>query len=588
MRCPLAAALLAMIPVILPATERPPNFLVIQCDDLGWDDLGLHHPLVATPRIDALGRESLRFTQFTVNPVCAPSRATFLTGRHFLRTGVSHVHGGKDFLHPDERTLADHLRAAGYATGLWGKWHSGMAEGYFPWQRGFDEAYAADLYRHRTTRGQFNGTPVEHAGWADAVIADQAINFITRHRDRPWLAYLPTLTPHSPFDAPDEFIAPYRAHGDLSPALATLWGMVSHLDHQIGRVLDALDRLGLANNTVVLFFSDNGPAHEGSRLSDEDRRVRKVAGLRGWKGDLYENGVRSPLFIRWPGRLDPRVIDTPLDHVDLTPTLLDLAGAAPVPDALPLDGRSFLPLLTRHAVAPGATPPYHIFNYAHRGWLRSGPPYSLDGIPGEYRPVPADERATLSLAAQSLSVREGSLKLVLNPDYPDHDAPAPRVALYDLATDPGETTDVAEVRPADRDRLLAALTAWWGDVRREPHAFTPPTFTLVGPTPRLPANAPTTLHGAVFNTVVGLKGFARPGDAAHYRVRAPVAGRYRAALIWNPAPPAGANWLLDGQPADQAEITLAPEPRDLVLTLVTPAPDLPAATLRRIDFTKIN
>ncbi|MCC5840128.1 MAG: sulfatase-like hydrolase/transferase [Opitutales bacterium] len=517
----------------------PPNIVLIQCDDLGWDDLGLHgNPLVDTPRLDALGRSSARFTDFTVNPVCAPSRATLLTGRHFLRTGVSHVHGGKDFLHLNERTLAEHFRAAGYATGMWGKWHSGVTEGYLPWQRGFDEAYMMRLYRHRATFGQLNGEDVEHDGWADTVMADYAIAFIRRHRDQPFFAYLPTMTPHSPHDAPEHWVDHYLEKG-LSPELSRLWGMVSHLDEQIGRILDELEALGLSENTIVIFKSDNGPAIDGSTLSDEDRSLRKVSNLRGWKGDLYESGVRSPLFIRWPGKIAPREIERPTDLAELAPTLLDLAGITPVPGTPPMDGRSFRSLL-QSVDKPDAR---LFFNYAHRGWLTSGPPYSLNGLPGEYRPLSRAERAALPFEEQSLSVRQGTHKLILNPNFRPEGAP-PEIVLIDLATDPGETTDIGDLHPDIRDYLLAAMRAWWDQVREETHAFTAPTFHLRSGANTLPARAPSAVEGAVFNMVTSLRGWQQPGDRARYQLHAPSPGHATLTLRWRNDPPPGNRWIL--------------------------------------------
>ena len=520
--------------------ELQPNFILIQCDDLGWDDLGLHgNEWVETPNLDSLGRESTRFSAFTVNPTCAPSRATLLTGRHFLRTGVSHVHGGKDFLHLDERTLADNLRAAGYATGMWGKWHSGYTEGYYPWQRGFDEAYMAQLYRHRATRGLFNGTEVEHERWADEVMADYAIDFIRRHREQPFFAYFSTMTPHSRHDAPERWVAHYREKG-LSDALSKLWGMVSFLDEQVARILGEIDALGLEERTVVVFKSDNGPAIDGAFLSDADRRLRKVTGLRGWKGDLYENGVRSPLFIRWAGRIEPREIDTPLDLADLAPTLLDLAGVEPVSEALPMDGRSFRRLLEE----PGRDKrPALIFNYAHRGWLTTGPPYSLDGLPGEYRPLSPDERRTLPFAGQSISVREGSYKLMLNPDYFENGEEG-RMMLVDLATDPLETTDLSDCKPEIRDRLLGALKDWWMEIRREPHSFAAPVFQLTLGENTIPARAPAALDGAVCNTVTELMGWHKPGDRARYSLFGDAPGRAEITLRWRGDMPAGVTWRL--------------------------------------------
>ena len=155
-----------------------PNIILIQADDLGWDDLAVHgNQFVDTPALDKLAAEGIQFKQFYVNSVCAPTRASLLTGRHFLRTGVSHVHGGKDFVNLNETLLSETLKINGYRTGMWGKWHSGKTNGYFPWQRGFDEAYMAQLYKHENSEGLLNGKTVQHQKWASEVITDYAIDF---------------------------------------------------------------------------------------------------------------------------------------------------------------------------------------------------------------------------------------------------------------------------------------------------------------------------------------------------------------------------------------------------------------------------
>ena len=204
--------------------ERP-NFLLLLADDMGWDDLSLHgNTFIETPNLDRFAKESVQFSRYYVNPVCAPTRASLLTGRHFLRTGVSHVHGGKDFLALDEITAADVLKDNGYRTGMWGKWHSGKTEGYFPWQRGFEEAYMAGLYQHRNNQGLLNGEPIEHKGWTTDVLVDYAIDFMQRHQNEPFFAYVPFLSCHAPLDARHERIDDYMQKG-ISRSLAMVYAM---------------------------------------------------------------------------------------------------------------------------------------------------------------------------------------------------------------------------------------------------------------------------------------------------------------------------------------------------------------------------
>jgi arylsulfatase A-like enzyme len=236
-----------------------PNVLLILTDDQGWDDFGCSgNEYLKTPRLDRLAEESVTFSNYYVTPVCAPTRAALLTGRHYLRTGVSHVHGGKDFIHPDEVLLPEMFQKAGYVTGMWGKWHSGKTSGYFPWERGFDEAYMATLYIHKDNPGLFNGVPRKHEGWTVETLTDYAIDFIKRNKDKHWFAYVPYLTVHSPLDAPEELIDKYRQQG-LGLDLSKVYAMLEQLDGNIARLLDCIDNLDSDHETLILFFCDNGP-----------------------------------------------------------------------------------------------------------------------------------------------------------------------------------------------------------------------------------------------------------------------------------------------------------------------------------------
>lgn len=488
----------------------PPNILLIQCDDLGSDDLGMDGP--HTPHLLQLREESFSAADFSVQPVCSPSRAALMTGRHPLRVGVSHVHGGKDFLHLEETTLADRFQQAGYATGMWGKWHLGHTEGYFPWQRGFDEAYMANLYRHRKTKGRLNGVAEESDQWADEKMVDLALDFIRRHRDQPWFAYLPTLTPHTPHDAPESWVR-FHVERGCPPGLAVNRAMISFLDEQIGLLLQALNEEGLDENTVVVFLSDHGPAIAANELDDNDRRLRNRSGRRGWKGDLFENGVQSPLMIRYPAHIRPRTCSEPLQLLDLPPTLLDLCG-------IPFDGIEGCSLVTCLLDdAPARTG--DIFTYAHRGWLTTGPAYSLTGIPGEYDPAPPGR-----FEEQSLSLRRGMIKLILNPVFESKG----EVVLYDLSVDPMEQQDLSHERPDLCREMLEDLRAWWEGILREPHAFQPPVLTLTPGENRFPSNLPCHVEGGARNGVTGVDGWENPGSAVRYRLCIPCSGRLKVSL----------------------------------------------------------
>ena len=505
-----------------------PNFIVLLLDDLGWDDLSCHgNPHLRTPNIDALAADSVQFSQFAVNPVCAPTRATFLTGRHFLRTGVSHVHGGKDFIHPDETLLSEPFQRAGYATGMWGKWHSGHSDGYYPWQRGFDEAYMARLYRHERSTGLLNGEPVEHEAAADRVIVDYAIDFTRRNRGRPFFAYLPFLTPHTPLAADPETAARIRGRG-ISENLATLYAMIERADEQIGRLLRELEILDLARNTVVLFFSDNGPAVSNGILSDSDRRRRYLSGLKGHKGNLWENGIKSPLFVRWPGRYSPAAVERFCDAADLFPTLLDIAGIIPSPDGAKLDGRSIKLYLEGET---GSLPPKTSFNYANPGWPPTDKPWTPEGVHDEYRPLTPKQVREMQRRSQILSVRRGNYKLLQNPGEDNEGAELCNgYALFDLSKDPRERENLFHEKPELAAELVCDLEKWFEGIKAEKHAFHMPIFRIGNGESRILAKGPKRVSAGLECTFNRIRNW-RQGDFAEYHIDVRQAGRYRVTLL---------------------------------------------------------
>lgn len=555
------------------ATDMPPPpayVIIIQADDLGIDDLAHRgNPYAYTPHLDALAENSLQALDFTVNAVCAPSRATLLTGRHFLRTGVHHVNGGKEFLHLDERTMGDAFRADGWATGMWGKWHLGEAPEYLPWERGFDEAYAARLYRHSPSEGQFNGAPVAPGGWSDGVLVDYAIDFLERHPDGPALLYLPSMTPHTPLKAPQHWIQFHEARG-LDGDLAVLYAMVSYLDEQVGRLLDYLEATGKLDNTLLIFTSDNGPAINRAQLTDAQRSIRKSSARRGWKGDLWENGVRAPFLMHWPDRLKPGLTSRPLDQVDLLPSLLEWCQVDWPQDYPRMDGNSWGP--DPSVLLEASDPPGLTFNYVHPGWITNERAWTPAGIPGEYRPIDAAEREALGLRNMPVSVREGRFKLLYNPFPPEANQPGQHL-LIDLFEDPGETTDVSAEHPEVTQRLTDALEAWIAGVKADPHAFTYSRHRLAPDRPtEIPAHQLAALSGGLQNSVRGLHNWKRAGDRAVYRIFVPEAQEGRWTLDWQDAPPDSWEWTLrlNGQPAVPNKLlTLPPGEHRLELQLLS-------------------
>ena len=510
------------------STPAPPNFLLIQLDDLGWDDLGLHgNAYLHTPHLDQLGGESVRFDRFYVHAVCAPTRASLLTGRHFLRTGVSHVHGGKDYLHRSEHTLAEALATGGYATGMWGKWHSGNGPGYDPWDRGFQEAYKALLYQHRDPEGSLNGQAVAHPGrWSAGVITDYALDFIARHRDTSFLAYCAYLSPHAPLDAPDSLIGLYTAQG-LSPQLATLYAMIDQVDQEIGRLLQGLEAMGLAERTVVLFLSDNGPAVLNDRLTDADRATRYHTGLRGHKGNLWENGVKSPLFLRWAGTLPPQEVSALADVTDLMPTLLDLAGVALPAGYLPLDGRSLRPLLAGDSAPAGK----YTFDYVHPAWPPTDRPWTPEGLPGEYRPISPAERAQMAYTEQILSARDARFKLMLHAaTYPNTPPLIRDRVLIDMQADPQESRNVIEAHPAVAGSLEKQLETWFQTIKAVPYAFGSPSFLIREPETGLPAKGAFQMTDGLRKTFAWVDRWETPGAGLGWALDVAAPGAYALTL----------------------------------------------------------
>jgi len=395
------------------AAERP-NVVVILTDDQGWGDLSLHgNTNLSTPNIDALARAGARFDRFFVCPVCAPTRAEYLTGRYHPRCGVRGVSTGQERLNADEKTIANAFKAAGYATGAFGKWHNGMQAPYHPLSRGFDEYYgfASGHWGHYFNPVlEHNGEIVRGNGYIIDDLTDHAISFIEQHRNTPFFCYLPLNTPHSPFQVPDKFYAKFKdasikmkhrdpAREDLSKTRAAL-AMVENIDWNVGRLLKKLDDLKLSASTIVVFFCDNGP--NSYRWND---------GMKGRKGSTDEGGVRSPLFIRWPGKVRPRLHTPIAGAIDLMPTLTSLAGVPLPAGHKPLDGRSFKPALLGN-------------------------------------PAPAAPRMLFSAQRGKVSVRTQRRRL---------DAAG---NLFDMQKDPGQTAHVNKLQPAIRKRLQSAVAAF--------------------------------------------------------------------------------------------------------------------------------
>ena len=332
-----------------PHFEDRPNVVVFLSDDQGYGDFSYTgNRDLATPNIDGLARDGAFVEQFFVCPVCSPTRAEFLTGRYHPRGGVFSTGAGGERLDLDESTIAQAFQAAGYATAAFGKWHNGMQAPYHPNSRGFDEYYgfcSGHWGNYFDPILDHNGQIVRGKGFIIDDFTDHAIEFIENHQTKPFFIYLPFNTPHSPMQVPDQYWDKFKEKqltqmpssanskkGKGTDHARAALAMCENIDYNVGRVLGKLDELKLADNTIVLYFCDNGP--NGPRYN---------AGLKGRKGSTDEGGVRSPLFVRWPGVIPAgNQVNLVTGAIDLWPTLTSLCGI-PLHDQPdhPLDGISF-------------------------------------------------------------------------------------------------------------------------------------------------------------------------------------------------------------------------------------------------------
>lgn len=434
---PAMLLLVARLPAIaLVAAEVPrrPNVVVIITDDQGYGDFSLHgNPHLKTPNLDKLGQSGVRFERFYVNSFCSPTRAALLTGRYPLRCGVWGVTHNKEAMRPEEVTLAEALRAGGYRTACIGKWHNGEQFPYTPPGQGFDEFFG---FHNGHINNYFDTELIRGAsaaltrGYISDVLTDEAIRFIRANRSAPWFCYLAYNAPHSPYQVPDRYFDKFKAK-QLDDDVAAFYGMCENIDDNVGRVLSALEQLGLARDTIVVFLTDNGGT-AGVKLYN--------AGMRGGKTSVHEGGCRVPLFIRWPARLpEPRVVGKIASHIDLYPTLLDLCGV-PRPAGPPLDGISLRPLLEGRDAA-----------WPDRVLFTQNPISETNRYPGAVR------------TQQYRLVRE-----IRGPGGGSRakakDASASAWQLYDMEADPGETRNLAQQQPGEVARLSKLYEAWYDDI----------------------------------------------------------------------------------------------------------------------------
>jgi arylsulfatase A-like enzyme len=482
----IASASVAAAPATAQSTRTasPPNVVVILTDDQGWGDLSINgNANLDTGHLDSLARDGARFERFYVQPVCSPTRAEFLTGRYHVRGGVHDTSRGGERLDADERTIAQVFKSGGYATGAFGKWHNGTQGPYHPNARGFDEFYgftSGHWGDYFSPPLDHNGRIVQGNGFMADDFAQRAMKFVEQNKDRPFFVYLPFNTPHTPAQVPDAF---YKKFADpknpkLDAKTRAVYAMCENIDWNVGRVLGQIQQLNLSERTIVAHFHDNGP--NGARWN---------GGMKGIKGSTDEGGVRSPLHVRWPGRIKPGTRVEPVaGAIDLLPTLADLAGVK-IAGGKPLDGVSLKPLL-------------------------------LDGAAAKDWPA----RVIYNCWNGKVSARTDTHRL---------DAAG---RLYDMRTDPGQTRDVAGEQPEVAQQMRSGVAGWKKNVLSELGRDDRPFPVGAGPlaATQLPARDGVP-HGHIQRSGSApncsfFRNWVRPQDTITWDVDVVAAGRYEASI----------------------------------------------------------
>jgi len=403
----LLALTAAMTACTGPTKNSGQNIVIILADDMGWGDVNANgNELINTPVLDRLKSESLSFDRFYVCPISAPTRAEMLTGRYFLRTGVSSVTRGYENMRTEEVTIAEVLKDNGYKTGCFGKWHNGRYWLQHPNRQGFDEYVGFPVGHLGYYFDAFflhNDEEKKSEGYTSDYFTTQALDFIERNKDNKFFCYVPYNVPHSPFQVPEEYFDKYISTG-LDSTLSSVYGMVENMDFNIGRILQKLKDMDLEDNTIVIFFSDNGPNTE-----------RYNGGMKGRKGSVDEGGVRVPFYIRWPGRINPGSVSQLAQDIDIMPTLLEMCRLKYDP-IHPFDG------IGLWDVIKGKKQPFDRLIFSRQG--------------------------NQNLANCNSSVRNDRYRLVLT---------RKDTLLYDMIDDPGQKKDISGSEDETTLSLLAEL-----------------------------------------------------------------------------------------------------------------------------------
>ena len=411
------------------AAERP-NVILVITDDQGYGDVGAHgNEMINTPNLDTLYKQSLRLTNYHVDPTCSPTRSALMTGRYSSRTGVWHTIMGRSIMAADEVTIAEVFADAGYRCGMTGKWHLGDCYPFRPQEQGFHETlhhggggigqtpdyWGNDYFDDHYTDGK---KWIPHEGYCTDRFFDWGIDFAARNKDKPFFLYIATNVPHGPFNVAQKYSDAYEAKG-VPGTMAKFYGMIENFDENMGRLMAKLDELEIADNTILMFTTDNGTAAGITRGGGKWQGFN--AGMRGQKGSEYDGGHRVPMFIRWPGKIEADVdVEKITAHIDMLPTLAELCDVE-LPEGLDIDGMSLRPLLEKNTKVqwPARTITVH------------------------------SQRIESPEKWRKCSVMTDRWRLINGKE------------LYDINADPGQSQNIADDHPDVVKELTAEYEAWW-------------------------------------------------------------------------------------------------------------------------------
>ena len=463
-----------LVPLLLLSCQKkevptPPNVILIITDDQGYGDLGINNnPNIKTPAIDAFARQSIRFNNFHVSPVCAPTRSSLMTGRYSLRTGVRDTYNGGAIMATSEFTLAEMLKKVNYNTGIFGKWHLGDNYPSRPSDQGFDESLihlaggigqVGDFTNYFKIETSYfdpvlwhNNQQKSYDGYCSDIFTNNAIDFIEKNQNQPFFCYLSFNAPHTPLQVPNKY---YQMYKDIDPSkgidpklLPTaemteksdedarkVYAMVTNIDDNLNRLFQKVEALGIEDNTIIIFMTDNGP-----------QQARYVAGMRGRKSSVHRGGIRVPFFMRYPSKFAGNAeMDQMAAHIDLLPTLSQLCGA-PMPQDRIIDGRSFIPALEGKAL-----PERSFFSY----WTRK--------LPEKYN---------------NIALQRGQYKLVGKKDF---DAKVEDFELYKLQEDPFEKKNLVAQNKEKATFLRTEMDALISELSSAPNLVNPPRIAVGTP-----------------------------------------------------------------------------------------------------------